>query len=227
MSGFILNTDFTTIEPSEGGGRSYFPPSDSKGWLCAFEDDEEQVTNKGTANEGKMLNIIVKGLEGPVQGKLHTIGLNIVNQQYPRTVEIALSEMSAIAHVCGRVRIGNIQELKGIPFRLVIIEETGANARPGNTRHSKILTANGQTAKEALNGAGSGGGAAGGGAAAFGAAPTGGGAAPAGGAGGSTAFNPDQQNNGGAAGGAGGGFNGGGQTGGGFGGGAATPGWNK
>lgn len=233
MTGFIFNTDFSTIEPSEGGGRSYFPVSDSKGWLCAFEDDEEITTNKGTANEGKALALTFKGLEGPVMGKLHTAQFNIVNNQYPTTVEIAGKELSAIAHCTGRLRVGSVTEWKGIPIRLVIIDETGAGARPGQTKHAKILTANGQTAKEALNGVGNAGGS---GAAAFGgggnagntgggAPATGTGAAAFGGganAGGGTAFNPDTQ-----------GKPAEGQqqqqpgTFGGFGGGAGGPGWNK
>lgn len=233
MTGFVLNTDFSAIEPSEGGGRSYFPVSDSKGWLCAFEDDEEITTNKGTANQGTALAITFKGLEGPVIGKLHTAQFNIVNAQYPKTVEIAGAELSAIAHVTGHVRVGKVSEWKGIPLRLVIIEETGAGARPGQTKHAKILTANGQTAKEALNGVGGGGAS---GAAAFGGGGNAGnaaggtqasgtGAAAFGGGantGGGTAFNPDTQGKP-----AGEQQQQGGGTFGGFGGGAGGPGWNK
>jgi hypothetical protein len=237
MTGFTLNTDFSTIQPSEGGGRSYFPVSDSKGWLCAFEDDEEITTNKGTPNEGKALAITVKGLEGAVTGKLHTMQFNIVNNQYPKTVEIAISELSAMAHVTGHTRVGKVTEWKGIPFRLVIIEETGPSARPGQTKHAKILTANGQTAIEAAHGVGAGGQQSGA-AAAFGgggnagnqaqnqpATGQGGGGFGNQGGGGSTAFNPDTQGkpaDGGFQGEQGGGFNGGGAASGGN-----QPGWAK
>lgn len=152
--GFVVNTDFSNIEPNEGANGSFFPVSDSSGWLC------ELIASDGRENSAKNGQILVcqlRGLDGPVQGKLHdfTINLSNPNQQ---AVNIGMGEMSAIAHVTGHIKVGNTQEWHHKPFRVVITPELDKEKQPtGRNRISKFLDRNGNGPKEAGKGAMTGG----------------------------------------------------------------------
>jgi len=148
--GFQFNTDFSTIEPNEGGGSS-FPVSDTKGWLC------EMIASEGKENskkDGQILAIQLRGLEGPVNGKLHDFTVNIANPNQ-QAVQIGMGELSAIAHVTGHIRVGNSAEWHNKPFRVVVVPEIDkATKEPtGRTRISKFLDANGNGPKDAGKGA--------------------------------------------------------------------------
>lgn len=148
--GFQFNTDFSTIEPNEGGGSS-FPVSDTKGWLC------EMIASEGKENskkDGQILAIQLRGLEGPVNGKLHDFTVNIANPNQ-QAVQIGMGELSAIAHVTGHIRVGNSAEWHNKPFRVVVVQEIDkATKEPtGRTRITKFLDANGNGPKDAGKGA--------------------------------------------------------------------------
>ena len=145
--GYQLNTDFSTIAPDEGVGRSYFPISDSKGWLCQIVASEGKETN---AKDGTRLELTLQGLEGPVQGRNHDFSINVANPKQ-KAVEIGFGQMSAIAHVTGHIRVGNSAEWHNKPFRVVIVSDA-TEQYPQATKVSKILDVNGNSAKEAGKG---------------------------------------------------------------------------
>lgn len=145
--GFQLNTDFTGIVPDEGGGRSYFPVSDSRGWLCQITDSKGTETNK---KDGTRLDIVLTGLEGPVQGKLMDWNINVANPSQ-KAVEIGFAQMSAIAHVTGHIRVGNSSEWHNKPFRAMVIADP-SEQYPHATKVAKILDLNGNSAKNAGQG---------------------------------------------------------------------------
>lgn len=156
--GFVFNTDFSTIEPNEGGGSS-FPVSDTKGWLC------EMIASEGKENskkDGQILACQLRGLEGPVNGKLHDFTVNIANPNQ-QAVQIGMGELSAIAHVTGHIRVGNSAEWHNKPFRVVVVQEIDKGTREptGRTRIAKYLDVNGNGPKDAGKGAMGGGQAAG------------------------------------------------------------------
>lgn len=145
--GFQLNTDFSGITPDEGGGRSYFPVSDSRGWLCQITDSKGTETNK---KDGTRLDIVLTGLEGPVQGKLMDWNINVANPSQ-KAVEIGFGQMSAIAHVTGHIRVGNSSEWHNKPFRVMVIADP-SEQYPHATKVAKILDLNGNSAKDAGKG---------------------------------------------------------------------------
>ena len=156
--GMQINTDFSQIEPSEGGGGSYLPISDSKGWLVIITESGPQETKD---KEGMMCVMNLVGQEGPVQGKSHTYRVNVTNKSQ-KAVEIGMSELSAVAHVTGHTRVGNSQEWHGKPFRVVTVAEPDANGNDvGRTRIVRVNDVHGNSAKKAGQGAMGGGAASG------------------------------------------------------------------
>lgn len=139
--GMNLNMDFSNIEPN-AGGRSYFPVSDSKGWLVVMT---ESVGKENSAKTGSILECTLTGQEGPVQGKTHTLTINITNPSQ-KAQEIGLGECSAIAHATGHIRVGNSQEWHGKPFRVEIVSDA-SDQYPNATRVRRILTVNGDVPK--------------------------------------------------------------------------------
>lgn len=144
---FVINTDFSSIAPDEGGS-SYFPVSDSKGWLCQITESEQ----KETANrDGAMAVFTLTGLEGPVNGRTHTYRINIANSKSQKAVEIGMGQISAIAHVIGHLRVGNSAELHNKPFRVVVVAD-GDEQYPNRTKVQSVRDANGNSPKDAGKG---------------------------------------------------------------------------
>src|SRR5215217_177976 len=147
--GYVFNTDFSTIEPNEGVG-SFFPVSDSNGWLCRMVDS---VGKENSAKTGGILAVKLVGMEGPVNGKTHEYTINIANPNQ-EAVRIGLAECSAIAHVTGHIRVGNSSEWHEKPFRVVIVPELNKEKEPtGRNKISKYLDVNGNGPKDAGKGA--------------------------------------------------------------------------
>lgn len=145
--GFQLNTDFSTIEPNQGGA-SYFPVSDSKGWLCQITESDSKET---ASKDGRMGVFTLTGLEGPVMGKTHTYRINTANPN-PEAVRIGQGELSALAHVTGHLRVGNSAELHMKPFRVVIASDA-TEKYPDATKVTGVRDVNGNAPKSAGQGA--------------------------------------------------------------------------
>lgn len=145
--GMILNTDFSTIEPNEGGGRRSFPISDSRGWLARIVKTEGA---ENSAKNGKILRIELEGMEGAVVGKFHDHTINITNPSQ-KAVEIGQGECSAIAHVTGHLRVGNSDEWVGKLVRVEIVSDA-SEQYPNATKIRSWRDQNGNTAKQALQG---------------------------------------------------------------------------
>lgn len=147
--GYVINTDFSGIQPSDGGQRAMFPVSDSKGWLCMIEDSEgKENSNKN----GRILALKLKGLEGAVTGKYHDHTVNLANPS-EEAVRIGQQELSAIGHVVGHVRVGNTSEWHGRPFRVVVALEKDQEKYPGSTRIIAFRDQHGNKPSEAGQGA--------------------------------------------------------------------------
>lgn len=147
--GYVINTDFSGIQPSDGGQRAMFPVSDSKGWLCMIEDSEGKENN---AKNGRILALKLKGLEGAVTGKYHDHTVNLANPS-EEAVRIGQQELSAIGHVVGHVRVGNTSEWHGRPFRVVVALEKDQEKYPGSTRIVAFRDQHGNKPSEAGQGA--------------------------------------------------------------------------
>jgi len=105
--GFQLNTDFSNIAPDEGSNaRRMFPVSDSRGWLVQIVSSEGKETSK---KDGTLLDMVLTGLEGVVNGKSADWSINVANPNQ-KAVEIGMGQLSAVAHVTGHVRVGNSAE---------------------------------------------------------------------------------------------------------------------
>jgi len=116
MSGMQLNTDFSTIKPNEGSG-GMFPVSDPKmGWLVKIIDSYPQETRN---KDGTRAILKLEGLDQGVMGQVADYGINVANPSQ-KSVEIGWSELSAVAHVIGVLRVGNTMELHGKPFRVLV-----------------------------------------------------------------------------------------------------------
>lgn len=147
--GYQLNTDFSTIAPSEGGQRPSFPPSDSKGWLCMMVESEPK---ENSAKNGQILVVKLQGMEGPVTGKIHEFSINLANPN-AEAVRIGQQELSAIAHCVGHIRVGNTSELHNRPFRAVVALDKDQDKYPGSTRIMMFRDQNGNKPSEAGQGA--------------------------------------------------------------------------
>jgi len=148
--GFQFNTDFSTIEPNEGAG-SFFPVSDSNGWLCKMVHSEGKENSKKT---GQVLLVKLVGLEGPVTGKTHEYSINLTNENQD-AARIGIAECSAIAHVTGHIRVGNSAEWHEKPFRVVVGLELDRQTKEPTGRNviKKYLDVNGNGPKDAGKGA--------------------------------------------------------------------------
>lgn len=147
--GFQFNTDFTTIKPSDGGSRAYLPVSPANGWLVQIVETDGRETAK---KDGTMLFLRLQGMEGEANGKFHDHFINIRNPN-AEAVRIGLEEASAIAHVVGHTRVGNADEWKGKPFRVVVALAKDQEKYPGSTDIVAIRDANGRKPSEAGQGA--------------------------------------------------------------------------
>lgn len=147
--GYQLNTDFSTIAPSEGGQRQSFPVSDSKGWLCVMTESEGK---ENSAKTGRILAVKLQGMEGAVTGKFHEFTINTANPN-PEAVKIGMEELSAIAHCVGHLRVGNSSELHNRPFRVIVALEKDQEKYPGATRIVAFRDQNGNKPSEAGQGA--------------------------------------------------------------------------
>jgi len=135
--GFVVNMDFTTIEPNQGGA-SYLPVSDSRGWLVQIIDSGQQENSK---KDGMVAKFVIQGMEGAAQGRTCEHYVNLANPNQ-KAVEIGMGELSAIGHAIGHVRLGNSTEWHNRPLRAVVVADP-SEQYPNRTRIQKFLDANG------------------------------------------------------------------------------------
>jgi hypothetical protein len=120
----FLNLNLTNVAPSTGTGEPV--PS---GW-CDLRVVESSV-DATKDNTGRRLNITIEVLMHPAGqqyvGRKIFHGFNIQNSS-PKAVEIAMGELSALAHSVGVLDIQDTQQLHGIPFKgrvIVKLDDTG------------------------------------------------------------------------------------------------------
>lgn len=116
MQGMQLNTDFTNVQPNLPGGGSFPVTTDKLGHLVHIvESGPRENRNKN----GMMLHLKLEGLDGVVKGQSADHFINVANPNQ-EAVRIGYSEISAIAHVVGVLRVGNSADLHRKPFRVLV-----------------------------------------------------------------------------------------------------------
>lgn len=132
----VLNFDASTVSP-EFGGSSFFPVSDEKGWLVVIAGSNGFKT--ANSGKGQYLELILKGQEGPVAGQDATLRLNLMHENQT-AVQAAYAQLSAIAHVTGVMRIGNVSDVFNRPFRVVSVEQkqTEADKAAGKAAYTQL-----------------------------------------------------------------------------------------
>lgn len=121
MQGMQLNTDFTNIAPNLPGGAQFPVTTDKLGHLVQIiESGPRETKDKG----GMRLVLKMEILDGPHKGTVGEHGINVANANQD-AVRIGYSEISAIAHVTGTLRVGNSAELHRKPFRILVRQQKG------------------------------------------------------------------------------------------------------
>lgn len=96
------------------------------GWVKVVGTEIEIKPNAG--NTSGRISMQIKALEGPMNGKIHFIGLNVFHDN-PQTVEIANRQLSAITYVTigamkGQYQFQDLRELLNIPFYVMAQNKT-------------------------------------------------------------------------------------------------------
>lgn len=130
----ILNFDASTVDPNFGAA-GFFPVSDDKGHLVMITADNG-FKNMSTG-KGQFLELELTAQEGALAGMKAPLRLNLMHES-GGAVAAASSQLSAIGHVVGVLRIGTTADIMGKPFR-VVSELQDRNKPDGYTQ----LAANG------------------------------------------------------------------------------------
>lgn len=102
-----LNFDATHVKPNEGFDTI------PAGWYRAIIDESEmRPTKDGT---GLRLNLRFMVIDGPYTNRKVFCGLNIKNNS-EKAVEIAMGQLSAIAHAVGVLQVADSQQLHNLPM---------------------------------------------------------------------------------------------------------------
>lgn len=102
-----LNFDASQVKPAEGFDTI------PAGWYKAIIDQSEmRPTKSGT---GLRLNLRFNVIEGQYAGRKIFVGLNLQNEN-EKAVEIALGQLSAIAHAVGVIQVADSQQLHNLPM---------------------------------------------------------------------------------------------------------------
>lgn len=113
-----LNFNAATVDPSFSGGGKFLPVSKEKGWLVKLTADNG--FKNASSGEGQYLELAGEGIEPEVQGMPFVIRLNLQHNKMA-AMKAAQAQLSALAHVMGKLQVGSTAELMGIPFRIVSV----------------------------------------------------------------------------------------------------------
>jgi len=106
-----INMDFTSVPQSDS-----FDPLPA-GWYNAMMDQSEmKPTKSGT---GMYLETRFNILDGQYVGRKVFFRFNLQNEN-PVAQEIGWKQLSSLAHSCGRVQVGDSQELHGLPVKIKV-----------------------------------------------------------------------------------------------------------
>lgn len=126
-----------TVEPAGVG--SQLPISPPEGWLVII-NGHEMVAVNGKPNDGMcVFNLLVvdgaaKGSEGPYR-------LNLFNSS-EQSAKIAAQQLSSLCHVTGKLDAQREEELYNVPFRVVVVAQTG-EGKENFTQVKKVMDAQG------------------------------------------------------------------------------------
>lgn len=106
-----LNFDASQVQPDAG-----FEPIPA-GWYKALMDESDWKPTK--AGDGSYLNCRFSILEGPYAGRKIFVMLNLRNPNQ-QAVDIALKQLSAIAHAVGIMQVADSSQLHNIPMQIKV-----------------------------------------------------------------------------------------------------------
>lgn len=133
----VINFDATNIDPTFGGGGSFFPVSDDKGHLVIICGDNGWKTAQ--SQKGQYLEIVLRCVEGPYNGQEAPLRLNLQHEN-PQAVQMANGQLSALCHVTGVLRAQTIAEMMNRPFRVVSVAQpqTDADKQAGKQPYTNL-----------------------------------------------------------------------------------------
>jgi hypothetical protein len=111
MTGFQLNFDATNIAPDTGF------ETVPAGWYNVRVDESDMKPTKD--GSGAYLQLRFDIIDGQFIGRKLFARFNLKNSSQ-QAVEIAFKQLSAVAHAVNVLRIGNSQELHGIPLKVKV-----------------------------------------------------------------------------------------------------------
>lgn len=137
------NFDPNAIAPSTGAGGS-LPVSGADGHMVMITEHELKANKQPSTGSHILLTLMIT--EGPNSGSTGTHCLNLGHNASPQAVQIARSELSAICHCVGHTTVlQSISELYNRPFRVVVANQSGAEAiEKGYTEIKKFMDPQGQ-----------------------------------------------------------------------------------
>ena len=116
-----LDFDANTVEPKQS-----FDPIPAGKYLVGITESEMKRTKAG---DGEYLKLTIQVLEGEHKGRLLWVQLNLRNKN-PKTVEIALAELSAICRAVNTMMPRDSVELHNLPM-LVTVKLAKRKDSPG------------------------------------------------------------------------------------------------
>lgn len=143
--GFQINTDFSGIAPNSPSGQQLPVTTDKLGHLVHIVDSGTKTMKDG---QGTRAILTLEIIDGPYKGVTGEYGINIAHPNQ-ETVRIGFSELSAIAHCVGVLRVGNSAELHRKPFRILVRQQKD---NPQYTEVYGVLDVNGNEPKKAGQG---------------------------------------------------------------------------
>lgn len=139
MSSTAYSFDASTVAPSTGTS-SNLPVSPPEGWPVQIIAAEMKQT---ASKDGHFVEFTLQITEGDNLGAVGAYRLNLGNEN-EQTVFIAASQLSSLCHVTGVMQFTDFMALANIPFRVIVVMQTGADAvEKGYTEVKQVLDVNG------------------------------------------------------------------------------------
>lgn len=136
MVAYAFNAQQHKPEYGGAGGLPAGPNGEPVKYKVVISDSEQVATKD---QQGGMLKLSIKCIEGPLTGVIQTDNLNLHNKS-PIAVEIANKQLSAYCHVTGQFVIQDTAQLHNIPF---IVEIRPQRNQPQYTEIAAIFDING------------------------------------------------------------------------------------
>lgn len=121
------------------GVTSQLPVSSAEGWTVII-NGAEMVAVKDKPDDG-MLVLNLHIVEGPMAGTEGPYRLNLFSSS-EQSAKIAQQQLSALCHVTGKLDAQREEELFNIPFKVVVVPQTG-EGKENYTKIKGVLDING------------------------------------------------------------------------------------